>query len=123
MAFKKALVQAGRGGWGSPLTIAPTDNQKIVCITGGSISPVAEKLGEITGAPVVDGFHHPVSDADTACAVVDCGGVSRAGVLSRKGILTVNINGGSPAGPMARFMKEGIYITGVTPENITVVEE
>lgn len=123
MAYKKAIVVKGPNGWGTPLVIAPKEGQKIVSIVGGAINPVAQKISDITGAPVVDGFHHPVRDEECACAVIDCGGVARAGVLSRKKILTLNINGGGPSGPLAAFMKEGVYLTDVRPDGVSEYEE
>lgn len=123
MSYKKVLVEKGRNGWGTPLTIAPKEGQKIVCITAGSLQPIAKKIAELTGAPLVDGFKHPVRDAEIACAIIDCGGVSRLGVLPKKGILTININGGGPSGPLARFIKEGLYVSGVKEENISLIEE
>lgn len=123
MSYKKAIASPGPNGWGDPLEIQPEDNQKIVCITGGHISPVAEKLGEVTGAPVVDGFKHPVADEEVGCCVLDCGGVARAGIMSMKKIPTVNINGGSPSGPMKQYMQKGVYVTGVTVDTVRPAAE
>lgn len=124
MTYKKAQVVKGSGGWGSPLTIAPKEGQKIVCVTaGGAIHPVAQKLSEITGAPVVDGFHHPVKDAEVACAVIDCGGIGRCTVFCRKNILTINTNAGTPAGPFAKLLKDGLYITGVAANNVSSIDD
>nr|WP_311775661.1 hypothetical protein [Enterococcus gilvus] len=122
MMYKSVIVEKGAGGWGTPLTITPKEGQKIVSITGGSIHPVAQRIAELTGAPVVDGFKHPVADKEIACAVIDCGGVSRVGVLPKKGILTININGGGPSGPLARFIKEGVFVSGVKDKNVTLVD-
>lgn len=124
MAYKKALVEHGNGGWGSALTIAPKEGQVIVCVTaGGAIHPVAQKLSEITGAPVVDGFHHPVKDAQAACAVIDCGGIGRCTVFCRKNIPTINTNAGSPGGPFRSILKDGLYITGVADKNVSAIDE
>lgn len=121
--YKSVVVEKGNGGWGTPLTITPQEGQKIVCITAGSIHPVAQKIAELTGAPVVDGFKHPVSDKETACAIIDCGGVARMGVLPKKGIMTINVNGGGPSGPLARFIKEGIFVSGVAEKNVSLADE
>jgi PTS system glucitol/sorbitol-specific IIB component len=40
--YKSVKVQAGRGGWGGPLTITPTDDKPLIySVTGGGIHPVA----------------------------------------------------------------------------------
>ncbi len=55
--YKKVKVEAGPSGWGGPLEIQPTDERKyIVCITGGGIHPVAQKIADLTGAEAFDGF-------------------------------------------------------------------
>ncbi len=119
MEYKVARVEKGTGGWGTPLLIKPTDKRnKIVSITAGKIHPVARKIAEITGAEAVDGFKHPVADDQMACAVIDCGGTCRLGILPSKNILTININGDGPTGPMARFIKEGLYVSGVKVDNV-----
>lgn len=123
MGYKSVKVEKGRGGWGTPLIVSPKDGQKIVCITAGKIHPVALRISELTGAPVVDGFKNPVKDEETACAIVDCGGTARIGILPKKGILTININGGGPSGPLKSFVKEGLYVSGVKENNITLQEE
>lgn len=41
--YKTIRIQAGKGGWGGPLTITPTaEKHKVVSITGGGINPVAQ---------------------------------------------------------------------------------
>ena len=43
--YKKVKVEAGPSGWGGPLEISPNAEKKyIVCITGGGIHPVAQKI-------------------------------------------------------------------------------
>ena len=43
--YKKVKIERGRGGWGGPLEVKPTDERKyVVCITGGGIHPVAQKM-------------------------------------------------------------------------------
>ena len=52
--YKKVKVEAGPSGCGGPLEIQPTDERKyIVCITGGGIHPVAQKIADLTGAEVL----------------------------------------------------------------------
>lgn len=123
MDYKTVKVEAGRGGWGTPLEIKPKEGQKIVCVTGGKIHPVAQKIAELTGAPVIEGLRNAATDEETACAVINCGGIARCGIYPKKGILTINVNGGKPSGPMKRFIKEGLYVSGVTEKEISLIEE
>ena len=40
--YKSVKVSTGRGGWGGPLTITPTDDKPLIySVTGGGIHPVA----------------------------------------------------------------------------------
>ena len=86
--YKKVKVEAGPSGWGGPLEIQPTDEKKyIVCITGGGIHPVAQKIADLTGAEAFDGFKSSPEGSfkAMACAVIDCGGTARIGVYPMKG--------------------------------------
>jgi sorbitol-specific phosphotransferase system component IIBC len=38
-----------------------------------------------------------------------------------KKVLTVDIHGTSPAGPLAMFITEDLFVSGVKPENVTLV--
>ena len=43
--YKSITIKAGSGGWGGPLTITPTEKcHKILNVTGGGITPVAQKM-------------------------------------------------------------------------------
>ena len=43
--YKSVTVKAGKGGWGSPLTLVPTEaKHKVVSITGGGIHPIENPL-------------------------------------------------------------------------------
>ena len=47
--YKAVKIVAGKGGWGGPLTLVPSDERhKIVSITGGGIHPVATSLATMT---------------------------------------------------------------------------
>ena len=51
--YKKVKIERGRGGWGGPLEVKPTDEKKyVVCITGGGIHPVAQKIADMTGESI-----------------------------------------------------------------------
>jgi len=48
--YKDVIVNAGAGGFGGPLVLKPDDKKnKVVNITGGVISPVSQKIAELTG--------------------------------------------------------------------------
>ena len=87
--YKSVVVSAGSGGFGGPLTLTPNEKRnKIVNITGGVISDVAVRLGEMTGAEVVDGFKTSVPEDEILAAVIDCGGTLRCGIYPQKRIFT-----------------------------------
>lgn len=117
--YKAVRISKGSRGWGGPLVIEPTaERNKVVSITGGGIHPVARRIAELTGAEVVDGFKSPPVEGEMAVVVVDCGGTARCGVYPRKRIPTVNLTPVGQAGPLAQFITEDIYVSGVTPESI-----
>ena len=121
--YKAVKVTAGKGGWGGPLIILPTDQRnKIASVTGGGIHPVAKRLAELTGGIAVDGFRTPPLESEMAAVVVDCGGTARCGVYPRKRIPTLNLNQVGQAGPMAEFIKEDIYVSGVTPKDMVMAD-
>ena len=50
MAFKNVKIVKGAGGFGGPLVIQPTEKKnKVLCVTGQTLSPVAKKIAEMTG--------------------------------------------------------------------------
>ena len=50
--YKKVKIERGKGGWVVPLEVKPTDERKyVVCITGGGIHPVAQKIADMTKKP------------------------------------------------------------------------
>ena len=112
--YQSVTIKPGKGGWGGPLTIVPSEaRHKIVSITGGGIHPIAAKIAEMTGCEAVDGFSTGVPDAEILVAVVDCGGTARCGVYPKKRIFTVNVLPVGQTGPLAQFITEDIYVSGV----------
>ncbi|EIW20522.1 MULTISPECIES: PTS glucitol/sorbitol transporter subunit IIB [Pelosinus] len=117
--YKSVIITAGRGGFGGPLVIQPNDTKnKIVNITGGVISSVAEKIAEMTGCAVVDGFKMKVPDPEIACVVIDCGGTLRCGIYPQKRIPTINLMPSGPSGPLAEHITADIYVSDVKEVNI-----
>ena len=122
MTYQTVKVVKGRGGWGAGLTLTPTDEKKVVLsVTSGGIHPVAAKIAELTGGEAVDGFTNQVPDAQVMCAVINCGGTARIGVYPRKRIPTVDVYPGEPGGPLAQFITEDIFVSAVTPNEVSLV--
>ena len=112
--YKSVKVSAGRGGWGGPLTITPTDARPLIySVTGGGIHPVAARIAELTGGQAFDGFSSSAAFDKIAVAVIDCGGTARVGVYPMKKVLTVDIHATSPSGPLANFITEQLFVSGV----------
>ncbi|MDG4896144.1 MULTISPECIES: PTS glucitol/sorbitol transporter subunit IIB [unclassified Mesorhizobium] len=121
--YKAVKISKGSTGWGGPLVIEPTDQRnKVVSVTGGGIHPVAQLIADMTGAQAVDGFKAPPIESEMAVVVVDCGGTARCGVYPRKRIPTVNLTPVGQAGPLAQFITEDIYVSGVKPANVTMAD-
>lgn len=122
MAYKSVKISKGSGGWGGPITVKPDETRnKIVYITGGAKPEVAETIAKLTGCTLVDGFTQGVPDKEIACAVINCGGTLRCGIYPQKKIPTVNILKTGKSGPLAMYIKEEIYVSGVKSENIEVI--
>ena len=122
-SFRAVRIERGAQGWGGPLVIQPTaEKDKIVAVTGGGIPEVAQRIADLTGAEVIDGFRAPPPESEIAAVIVDCGGTARAGVYPRKRIPTINLTPVGQAGPLAQFITEDIYVSGVTPNNINPAE-
>lgn len=118
--YNAVRIEKGHGGWGGPLVIQPTEKKnKIVSITGGGIDPLTRKIAKLTGAEAVDGFSNGVADDEMACVIINCGGTLRCGVYPKKGVMTVNITPVGQSGPLAEFIKEDIYVSGVVESGIT----
>jgi PTS system glucitol/sorbitol-specific IIC component len=121
--YNAVKISKGSSGWGGPLIIKPTEEKnKIVSITGGGIDPVTQKIADLTGGIAVDGFSTGVPENEIAVAVVDCGGTARCGVYPKKKVFTVNLTPVGQAGPLAAFIKEDIYVSGVKEKNIELYE-
>lgn len=121
--YSTAFVRAGRGGWGTGLTLAPDERRnKVISVTGGGIHPVAQRIAEVTGAIAIDGFRNQVPDDQILCAVINCGGTARIGVYPRKGILTIDVFPGAPGGPLAQFITEELFVSAVGPDDIVAAD-
>jgi sorbitol-specific phosphotransferase system component IIBC len=104
------------------LTITPTDDKPLIySVTGGGIHPVAARIAELTGGQAFDGFASSAPFDKIAVAVIDCGGTARIGVYPMKKVPTVDIHATSPSGPLANFITEQIFVSGVKPDNVESV--
>ncbi|MBC8587989.1 PTS glucitol/sorbitol transporter subunit IIB [Paratissierella segnis] len=122
--YRAVKITKGSGGFGGPLVVKPEEGKDIILsVTGGGIAPIAQKLADMTGASIVDGFKTSVPDDQVIIAVVDCGGTARCGVYPKKRIYTVNLTPVGQSGPLAKYITEDIYVSGVTEKNIEYVEE
>ena len=122
--YQSVKIIAGKGGWGGPLVLVPTEaRSKIVSVTGGGIHPLAAKIAEMTGCTAVDGFSTGVPDEEILLAVVDCGGTARCGVYPKKGILTANVLPVGKTGPLAQFITKELYVSAVDLSCLSYADE
>lgn len=122
--FNTIKISHGNGGWGGPLVVTPTAEKKyVISVATGGINPVAERIAELSGATVIDQFTNPIDTKEAFCAVIDCAGIARCGTYPKLGIPTVNVKLGSPSGPLAKYITEDIFVSGVTPTSITLAAE
>ena len=121
---KKVVVSKGKNGWGGPLTLEKTEQKTVVAsVTGGGIHPLANVIAEYLDAEVVDGFREKVDTDNLIAVVIDCGGTARCGVYPKMNVMTINIHATPPAGPLAKFIKEHNFVSGVTLSDVTVLED
>ena len=121
--YRAVKITAGKRGWGGPLVVEPSESKPyIYCVTGGGIHPVAQRIADLTGGIPFDGFKSKRDFSEIAVAVIDCGGTARVGVYPMKGVLTVDVHSTKPSGPLFRFIKEDIFVSGVSEAEISLVE-
>lgn len=121
--YRKVMAKPGGRGWGKGLVIAPEPGKDLIySVTGGGIHPVAQRIADLTGGTPFDGFKSKAAFEEIACAVIDCGGTARIGVYPMKGVMTVDIHGASPSGPLMRFITEENFVSGTGVDDIEVID-
>lgn len=125
MSERTITITRGAGGFGGPLTIAPSGTRnKIVYIVGGGMRPaIVDRIAELTGAEPVNGFTTSVPDEEVFVAVIDCGGSLRCGLYPKKGIPTINVLPTGKTGPLAQYITEDIYVSAVGLDQISVSDK
>ena len=124
MAYRSIKVVKGSGGFGGPLVITPTEKKnKVMFITGGGNEPEClKKIVELTGLEPVNGFKTSCPEEELALVIIDCGGTLRCGLYPKKLIPTINTNPVGKAGPLAQYITEDIYVSGVTSAQVSLAE-
>lgn len=119
--YKAIKIEKGTSGFGGPLTVCPQDGKDVLLyITAGGAKPaIADKIEELTGCRVVNGFKTSVPEEEIFLVIVDCGGTLRCGIYPQKRIPTINLNPVGKSGPLARYITEDIYVSGVGVSNIS----
>lgn len=122
--YSAVTISKGSGGFGGPLTITPKEGKDVLLfITGGGAEPdIVGKIVDITGCRAVNGFKTSVPDQEIFLVIIDCGGTLRCGVYPQKRIPTINVNPVGKSGPMAEFITEDIYVSGVGLKEIQAAD-
>jgi len=121
--YKKIRIKRGPKGWGGPLVIECKPGRDLIySVTGGGIHALAQHIADLTGGRPFDGFKSKAGFEEIAVAVIDCGGTARVGVYPMKKVPTVDIYNTSPSGPLMRFITEDLFVSGVRPEDIEVID-
>lgn len=122
--YRSIKVEKGAGGFGGPLVITPTEQKnKVMFITGGGAEPEClAKIVALSGLTPVNGFKTSCPEEELALVIIDCGGTLRCGLYPKKRIPTINTNPVGKAGPLAQYIVEDIYVSGVTSHQVSLAD-
>lgn len=122
--YRAITIRQGSGGFGGPLTVKPQEGKDVLLyITGGGAEPeILQKIVDLTGCRPVNGFKTTVPEEEIFLVIIDCGGTLRCGIYPQKRIPTININPVGKSGPMAKYITEDIYVSGVTNKEIELAD-
>jgi len=122
--YRAITIRQGSGGFGGPLTVKPQEGKDVLLyITGGGAEPdILQKIVDLTGCRPVNGFKTTVPEEEIFLVIIDCGGTLRCGIYPQKRIPTININPVGKSGPMAKYITEDIYVSGVTNNEIELAD-
>lgn len=123
--YKAIRIEKGNAGFGGPLVVQPQEGKDVLLyITAGGAKPdIADKIEELTGCRVINGFKTSVPEESIFLVIVDCGGTLRCGIYPQKRIPTINLNPVGKSGPLAKYITEDIYVSGVTCKEISLTED
>lgn len=92
MIWKSICIEYGFGGWGGLLIVMLIlEWYKFIYIIGGNKLEIVDKIVDMIGMEVVDGFKMVILDNEIVLVIIDCGGILWCGIYFKKGILIVNV--------------------------------
>src|SRR4051794_41900369 len=114
--FRSVAVRRGRNGWGRGLELTPTpERHTVISVTGGGIHPVAQRIADLSGAKVVDGFRTHIPDEEVLAAVLNSGGTARIGGYPRKRIPTLDVFPRQPGGAAPQLITDDTLVPAGGP--------